>query len=116
MVDLRTTKTRDEIEQELSDKGFSLVFEDGDDQIWIKNNESEILFVSWVNAELWSYMQLGKADLDSFAQELKAQLVEPEFKIGSKKIWISSPNQDKMLFEYRIDKFKYYERVKKIEL
>jgi len=116
MVDLRTTKSRDEIEQELRDKGYTLDFEDRDDQIWIKDNETEILFISWINAELWSYLQTRKPDIESFAQELKSQEVEPEFKDKKRRIWISSPKQEEMLYEYRVDKFKYYKRTRKIDL
>ena len=56
MVEIRTRRTRDEIEDDWSNQGFEMIFEEGDDQIWIKQDEQEeLLFVSWVNCAVQVY-------------------------------------------------------------
>ena len=56
MVEIRTRRTRDEIEDDWSAQGFEMIFEEGDDQIWIKQDEQEeLLFVSWVNCAVQVY-------------------------------------------------------------
>ena len=52
MIDIRTKRTRDEIEEDWTHQGFEKIFEEDDDQIWTDKKQDELLFVTWVNDEL----------------------------------------------------------------
>lgn len=55
MVETRTHRTRDEIEGDWSQQGFHIIFEEDDDQIWVDEEQEELLFVDWINAQLQVY-------------------------------------------------------------
>ena len=63
MVNIRSTKTRLEIERELQDQDFSLEFEDRDDQIWMNKEQDELLFISWINGSMYVYKRTETVDL-----------------------------------------------------
>jgi len=52
MVDVRTERTRNEIENDWTEQGFEILFEDCDDQIWANEEQDELLFVSWISCEV----------------------------------------------------------------
>ena len=56
MIEIRTERTRDEIEADLHNQGFSAIFNDDDDeQIWVDDDQDELLFVSWITAQVQVY-------------------------------------------------------------
>ena len=56
MVKIRTRLSRDEIEDDWSNQGFEMILEEGDDQIWVKQDEQEeLLFASWVSCSVQVY-------------------------------------------------------------
>ena len=63
MVDIRTTRTRDEIEADWVEQGFEMLFDEGDDQIWVNEEQDELLFVSWVNCDVQIYKRDRTVDL-----------------------------------------------------
>ena len=63
MVDIRTERTRNEIENDWVEQGFEILFEDCDDQIWANEEQDELLFVSWVNCEVMIFKRDRTVDL-----------------------------------------------------
>jgi len=63
MVDIRTERTRDEIEEDWTHQGFEMLFDEGDDQIWANEEQDELLFVSWVNCEVMIFKRDRTVDL-----------------------------------------------------
>ena len=63
MVDIRTERTRDEIENDWVEQGFEMLFDEGDDQIWANEEQDELFFVSWVNCEVMIYKRYRTVDL-----------------------------------------------------
>lgn len=54
MVNIRTTRTKEEIEEDWIEQGFEKIFED-DEQIWVNQRQDELLFVSWTSAVVQVY-------------------------------------------------------------
>ena len=64
MVEIRTHRTRDEIEETISNQGFHTIFgEDEDEQIWVDKEQNELLFVDWINAQVQVYNLNRTCDL-----------------------------------------------------
>lgn len=64
MVKIETRMSRQDIENQLKEQGFSLEFEDRDDQIWMDKDQKELLFISWINAVCYCYDRMQKIRLD----------------------------------------------------
>jgi len=60
---IETTKSRDEIEQELKDKGFKLTYEWHDDQIWTDKTQDNLIWISSINAVAYYYNRTGRQEL-----------------------------------------------------
>jgi len=63
MVDIRTERTRNEIEEDWAEQGFEILFEEYDDQIWANEEQDELLFVSWVSCDVQIYKRYRTVDL-----------------------------------------------------
>ena len=63
VVEIQTTKTRDEIEKDLEMQGFELLYHWKDDQIWSNKKQDTLLWVSWINGSIWEYKRMKKHDL-----------------------------------------------------
>jgi len=63
MVDIRTERTRNEIENDWVEQGFEMLFDEGDDQIWVNELQDELLFVSWVSCAVQVYNYERTVDL-----------------------------------------------------
>ena len=62
---LNRYKWREDIERGLKRIGFTLWFEKRDDQIWGLDEipQDLMLFISWINAELWIHFRIEKIDM-----------------------------------------------------
>ena len=49
MVNIRTERTRYEIEKDWTDQGFDKIFEKDDEQIWTNEDRDELFYTTWMN-------------------------------------------------------------------
>jgi len=49
MVNIRTERTRYEIEKDWTDQGFDKIFEKDDEQIWTNEDRDELFYMTWMN-------------------------------------------------------------------
>jgi len=60
---LQTKISRVQIERQLEIGGYTLEFEDRDDQIWMNKEQDKILFISWINISMYVYRREKVVDL-----------------------------------------------------